>query len=581
MRASSSRAWSQVSSYLLVRSRALGWANVLVLTGSIGLFFGVLSFAHEFTGQFRPAVEIDLSLWALPRYAFYSLCRGVVAFGLSLAFTLTYGYWAARDQAAGRVLVPLLDIMQSIPVLGFMPGLVIALVAMFPSSNIGLEMASIIMIFTGQVWNMTFSFYHSLRTVPPELGEASEVYRFGWWQRFRQLELPSSVIGLVWNGMISMAGGWFFLMVSESFVLGDNDYRLPGIGSYMSVAVHRGNVPAMLAAIAGMIVMIVAIDQLLWRPLVVWAQKFRLEERADDEPATSWFSEVLRRSNLLAWPYGILRRLLHRLRPAPQTKLAVAASRPSPVAGRTVSLAVLGVLVVALTGGAWALAHLVFGLSPGEWGRIAGAGGVTLVRVYAAIAMGTLWAVPAGIAIGLNPRLSRILQPVVQITASFPAPMLFPLVIGGLSLAGVSLGWGSILLMLMGTQWYILFNVIAGATAVPADLKEAAQTYHLSRWRRFRSLYLPVVLPYLVTGWVTAAGGAWNASIVSEYVMYKGSNLTTWGLGSTISQAAQNADMRQLTAAVVVMALIVVLINRVVWQRLYRLTEERFSLGNR
>lgn len=581
MRASSSRAWSQVSSYLLIRSRTVRWANVLVLAGSIGLFFGVLSFAHEFTGQFRPAVDIDLSLWALPRYAFFSLCRGLVAFGLSLAFTLTYGYWAAKDQAAGRILVPLLDIMQSIPVLGFMPGLVVALVALFPSSNVGLEMASIIMIFTGQVWNMTFSFYHSLRTVPPELGEASEVYRFGWWQRFRQLELPSSVIGLVWNGMMSMAGGWFFLMVSESFVLGDKDYRLPGIGSYMSVAVHQGDVPAMLAAIAGMIIMIVAVDQLLWRPLVVWAQKFRLEERADDEQATSWFSEVLRRSNLLSWPYGVLRRRLHRLWPAPRTKLAVIATRPSPVAGRTVSLAVLGVLVVALTGGVWALVHLILGLSLSEWGRIVGAGGVTLARVAAATAIGTLWAVPAGIAIGLNPRLSRILQPVVQITASFPAPMLFPLVVGGLSLAGISLGWGSILLMLMGTQWYILFNAIAGATAIPTDLKEAAQTYHLSRWRRFRSLYLPVVLPYLVTGWVTAAGGAWNASIVSEYVMYKGSNLTAWGLGSTISQAAQNADMHQLTASVVVMALIVVLVNRLVWQRLYRLTEERYSLGSR
>ncbi len=579
MRTGPSRAWTQVSHYLLIRSRTVGWANVLVLAASVGLFFGIISFAHEFTGQFRPAVDIDLSLWALPRYAFFSLCRGLTAFGLSLTFTLVYGYWAARDQAAGRILVPLLDVMQSIPVLGFMPGLVVALVALFPSSNIGLEMASIIMIFTGQVWNMTFSFYHSLRTVPQDLLEASEVYRFGWWQRFRQLELPSSVIGLVWNGMMSMAGGWFFLMVSESFVLGDNDYRLPGIGSYMSVAVHQGNVPAMLAAIAGMVIMIIAVDQLLWRPLVVWAQRFRLEEGAGEPAATSWFWEVLRRSSLLTWPNRAARRVGRRLQPAPPTKLAVIASAPSPVPARTVTLAVLGVLVVALTGGAWALVHLVLRVSPGEWGRILGAGGLTLVRVSAATALGTLWAVPAGIAIGLNPRVSRLLQPVVQITASFPAPMLFPLVVGGLSLAGISLGWGSILLMLMGTQWYILFNAIAGATAIPSDLKEAALTYHLSRWRRFRGLYLPVVLPYLVTGWITAAGGAWNASIVSEYVMYKGSNLTTWGLGSTISQAAQDADMAELAASVVVMALIVVLVNRLVWQRLYRLTEERFSLS--
>ncbi len=575
----SSRAWSQFSSYLLVRSRTVGWANIIVLVGCIGLFFGLLSFAHEVTGQFRPAVDIDLSFWALPRYAFYSLSRGLIAFGLSLAFSLGYGYWAAKDQAARHILVPLLDIMQSIPVLGFMPGLVLALLALFPSSNVGLELASVIMIFTGQVWNMTFSFYHSLRTIPADLSEASSVYRFGSWQRFRQLELPSAAIGLVWNGMMSMAGGWFFLMVSESFILGDKDFRLPGIGSYMSVAVHEGNVPAMIAAIVAMVIMIVALDQLLWRPLVVWAQRFRFEERASEEEMTSWFWRLLHRANLGALLQRGLARLFRAVRPHPRRRAAAPESRSSPGPARAVSLAVLAVLVLALAGGAWALVQIMHHLAAGEWARILGAGGVTLLRVCAATLLGTLWAVPVGIAIGLNPRLSRALQPVVQITASFPAPMLFPLVVGGLSMAGVSLGWGSILLMLMGTQWYILFNSIAGATAVPSDLKEAAQTYHLGRWRTFRTLYLPVVMPYLVTGWVTAAGGAWNASIVAEYVMYKGSGLTAWGLGSTISQAAQNADLAELAASVVVMAFLVVLVNRIVWQRLYSWTETRFSLS--
>ena len=579
MKGNSNRTWTQISSYLLVRTRAVRWANVVVLVGFAGLFFGLLSFAHEVTGQFRPAVQIDLSPWALPKYALYSLSRGLAAFGLSLTFTLIYGYWAAKDQAAGRVLVPLLDIMQSIPVLGFMPGLVLALVALFPSSNVGLELASIIMIFTGQVWNMTFSFYHSLRTIPQDLREASEVYRFSWWQRFRQVELPSSMIGLVWNGMMSMAGGWFFLMVSESFVLGDKDFRLPGIGSYMSVAIHEGNVSAMIGAIVAMIVMIVALDQLLWRPVVVWAQRFRVEEGSRDESVTSWFLELLRRSNLVALFSRAVRHLFRRFQRSPKPMSARPPLKASALTGRVASLGVLAALVLALLGGAWALIQILHHLPLDEWGRVLGAGGVTLARVIASTAIGTLWAVPAGLAIGLNPRLSRMLQPVIQITASFPAPMLFPLVVGGLSLAGIPLGWGSILLMLMGTQWYILFNVIAGATAIPSDLKEAAQTYHLSRWRRFRTLYLPVVLPYLVTGWVTAAGGAWNASIVSEYVIYKGEGLTTWGLGSTISQAAEKADLPLLAASVVVMALIVVLINRTLWQRLYHLTEERFSLS--
>ncbi|MCX5992038.1 MAG: ABC transporter permease subunit [Chloroflexi bacterium] len=579
MKGNSNRTWTQISSYLLVRTRAVRWANVVVLVGFAGLFFGVLSFAHEVTGHFRPAVQIDLSPWALPKYALYSLSRGLAAFGLSVTFTLIYGYWAAKDQAAGRVLVPLLDIMQSIPVLGFMPGLVLALVALFPSSNVGLELASIIMIFTGQVWNMTFSFYHSLRTVPQDLREASEVYRFSWWQRFRQVELPSSMIGLVWNGMMSMAGGWFFLMISESFVLGDKDFRLPGIGSYMSVAIHEGNVSAMISAIVAMIVMIVALDQLLWRPVVVWAQRFRVEEGARDERVTSWFWELLRRSNLVALFSRAVRRMIRRFQRIPKPIAARLPPKPSALPGRVASLAALVFIVLGLMGGTWALVQIVHHLSLGQWGRILGAGGVTLARVIASTAIGTLWAVPAGLAIGLNPRLSRMLQPVVQITASFPAPMLFPLVVGGLSLAGIPLGWGSIMLMLMGTQWYILFNVIAGATAIPSDLKEAAQTYHLSRWRRFRTLYLPVILPYLVTGWVTAAGGAWNASIVSEYVMYKGDGLTTWVLGSTISQAAEKADLPLLAASVVVMALIVVLVNRTLCQRLYRLTEERFSLS--
>ncbi len=453
------------------RARRFGLVDLAIVVALAGLLFGVLQLGREWSGAARPAIVIDLSPWALPRYTFYSLSRGLLAYVLSLAFTLTYGYWAAKDRIAERVLVPLLDILQSIPVLGFMPGLILALVALFPHSNIGLELAAVIMIFTGQAWNMTFSYYHSLRSVPDDLREVGAVYRFSWWQRLKWLELPYATLGLVWNSMLSMAGGWFFLMINEGFRLGDRDFRLPGIGSYMSVAVDQGRTDAMLYAIGAMTLMIVAVDQVLWRPVVVWAQKFRVEEGGTQERMSSWFLNLLRRSRLIA----VLRRLWRHMRrrfertrvPRPSSTVQrQPVGRPATWAG----VILLAVLLAALAVGAWRLTHFLHRVPAAEWGTLGGAAGWTLGRVLLATALGTLWALPAGIAIGLSPRLSRLLQPVVQIVASFPAPMLFPIVIAGLAAAGVSLGWGSILLMLLGTQWYILFNVIAGAMAIPTDL---------------------------------------------------------------------------------------------------------------
>ena len=268
--------------------RRLPWVDLLLVIGLVGLLFAFIGLGREWTGVHRPSVVIDLSPAALPRYTMFSLFRGLLAYLLSLGFTLVYGYWAAKDRVAGRVLIPLLDILQSIPVLGFMPGLILALVALFPRSNIGLELAAVIMIFTAQAWNMTFSFVHSLRSTPPDLGEAATVYRFNWWRRLRQVELPFATIGLVWNSMLSMASGWFFLMINESFQLGPRDFRLPGIGSYMSVAVEQGRGDAMVLAVLAMTTMIVVLDQVLWRPVVVWAQKFRVEESGEQLIMTSW-----------------------------------------------------------------------------------------------------------------------------------------------------------------------------------------------------------------------------------------------------------------------------------------------------
>jgi len=563
--------WGEATAFL--ERVGAHWLDFILLIGLVGVVFGLLSLAGEWR-TLHPHVEIDLSPRALPLYAFYSLSRGLLAYALSLLFTLTYGYWAAKDAMAERVLVPLLDILQSIPVLGFMPGLVLALVALFPRSNAGLELASVIMIFTGQAWNMTFSFYHSLRSIPKDQIEAATVYRFDWWQRLKWVELPFATIGLVWNSMMSMAGGWFFLMISEAFILGQKDFRLPGIGSYMSVAVARDDVPAMLWAILAMVLMIVLLDQLLWRPVVVWSQKFRVEEGGEEGPvASSWFYDWLQRSRVIEWIFGALQSLrpkrVHELHPKPK------AERSS----KTFSIVLFAILVVGLAFGAWRLFELLRHMTWRELPPILRACGWTLGRVLVSTALGTLWTLPAGLAIGLSPRLSRIFQPLVQIAASFPAPMLFPLVIALLHAAGVSLGWGSVVLMLLGTQWYILFNVIAGATSIPGDLREMARSYRMSLRLRFQSLYLPAVFPYLVTGWVTAAGGAWNASIVAEYVNFNGEIMTANGLGAQISRAAEAADFPRLAASVAVMAAVVVLFNRTVWRRFYELAEERFSLS--
>jgi NitT/TauT family transport system permease protein len=603
---------------LLARAQRFSWVDLLAFVAVGGLVFGVVSLARQWAGPHQSSVEIDLSPAALPGYTLLSLARGLLAYGLSLGFTLVYGYWAAKDRVAERGLIPLLDILQSIPVLGFMPGVVRGMAGLLPGSNAGLEFACVVMIFTGQAWNMTFSYYHSLRSIPPEQQEAATVYHFSWWERLRWLELPFATMGLVWNSMMSMAGGWFFLMTTEAFSLGPNeDYRLPGLGSYMSVAAEEGNAAAMCWGVLAMVAMIVAVDQLVWRPVMVWAQKYRVEEGGYQEAMSSWFLNLLRRSRALAALAALrekLGQLLARQKPAGEP---LPPERPAnPPWAAAVSLVAFLLLLAGLGYGAWLLILLLAGVPVGEWGGIGAAAGLTLGRVVLSTALGTLWALPAGLAIGLSPRLSRVLQPVIQVVASFPAPMLFPWVVAVLTLSGVHLNWGSIVLMLLGTQWYILFNVIAGAMAIPADLKEAARSYGITGWQRFRVLYAPAVFPYLVTGWVTAAGGAWNTSIVAEYVTQQarppqvaaagasvvglGASplgtgpqaaaaayvvgtanppLEAQGLGARITEATRADDAGALAASILVMSLVVVVFNRLVWKRLYRVAEERFSLA--
>jgi len=559
----------------LDRTRKIGWIDVLVIAGVVGLTLGLVNLAGEWRSPHVPPKQFDLSPSALPLYTFYSLMRGLLAYVLSLAFTLVYGYWAAKDKLAQRLLIPLLDILQSIPVLGFLPGLVISLNAIFPS-NTGLEIAAIIMIFTGQAWNMTFSFYHSLRSIPGDQREAAAVYRFSPWQTLKWVELPFSTMGLVWNSMMSMAGGWFFLMINEAFQLGDNDYRLPGLGSYMSFAQEKDDYAAMAYGVFAMILMIVLLDQFFWRPVVVWAQRFRVEEGGYQETMHSWFLEWLQRSKLV----GAMTRTVRNLFSRKESPVARAPAGPNyHSGGLLVARGLFALLLGVLLYGTWQLVELLKNVPIEEWLSISFAGIVTLGRVLISTALGTLWALPAGLAIGLSPRLSRFFQPIVQVAASFPAPMVFPIVVVVMSAIGIDVNWFSIALMLMGTQWYILFNVIAGAMAIPADLKESSRSFNVRGMQRFWVLYAPSVFPYLVTGWVTAAGGAWNASIVSEYVKTKSREYIATGIGAKISVATAHANFSVMAASIVVMSAMVVLFNRLIWRRLYHIAEERYSLN--
>jgi NitT/TauT family transport system permease protein len=583
--------WGNASA-IISHYQKVWWIDVSLLLAFIGIIFGIFNLSHEWTGVYRSKVEIDLSPWALPKYTFYSLCRGLIAYALSLVFTLAYGYWAAKDHVAEKVLIPLLDIAQSIPVLGILPGLLIAMVALFPHNNVGLELAAIISIFTGQVWNMTFSFYQSLRSIPLYLQEAAAVYRFNWLQKALKLEIPFSAIGLIWNSMMSMAGGWFFLTVCESFQFKDKDFRLPGLGSYMSYADEHKDGWAKLYGIIAMVLMIVLLDQLLWRPLVVWGQKFRVEEGGAEEGMNSWFLDLIHRSRIIQFFVRLFIPRVPTEAPAPGPAGAPALPKPAQALpalprgrgfrerlAKTVSLVIFLGLLVSMGAGIYFLVKLFSKVSWDQWMMILEEAGLTLGRVLLAVGLSLIWTIPVGLKIGFSPRLSRIAQPFIQIAASFPSPMLFSYVLLVMKFLGVSLGWGSIALMLLGAQWYILFNVVAGAMAIPSDLLEAARMYNITGWQKFTKVYMPGIFPYLVTGMVTAAGGTWNASIVAEIVTDAGQTLTTFGLGSQISISAGNEDYPMLAASVMVLSLMVVGFNRLVWKRLYRLAEEKYSLS--
>jgi NitT/TauT family transport system permease protein len=552
--------------------------DLFVIVAFIGLVMGFVLVARQWTAVQRPMVEINLSPFALPKYALLSLVRAAVAFVISICFSLSVAYWAAKDPLAEKVLIPILDILQSVPLLAFLPVVLLAMVSLFPRSNTGLELSAVVLIVTCQAWNLAFAFYQRLKTLPEGLDEAARAYGLSRIQRLRWLEVPFATPDLVWNSMVSVANGWFFLMASEAFTLGkDKDFRLPGLGAYMSTATEQGDVKAQFYAILAMLIIVIVLDQLLWKPIVAWSQRFLLDESVRVEPPKSWLLRVFRRSELAVR----IRLLLLRLRPKPKPRPELPTTSPPPGKGLDRWLGT-GILVACLTLMAlvaFKLFDILARVERQEWLMLLGAGGASLGRVLLSTTLATCWTLPIGLWIGLSRVWSRRLQSVVQIVASFPASLFFLSLTLWFLNRGVSLNGSAILLMAISTQWYLLFNIIAGAQAIPASLRETAVAYDMGLWKTTWKLYLPAIFPQLLVGWVTATGGAWNASIICEFVKARNTNLTTYGLGAIVTQSADQNNIPLLAAAALLMAGLVVLFNRLVWVPLIRLAETRYNVS--
>lgn len=559
------------------------WADVAVFLGAAILIWIIVKVSagmHVPFDQATAAGNISTDPAKLPYYAARSLLRMFIALGVSIVFTFVYAEAAARLPRAEKVLLPALDILQSVPILGFLSVTVTGFIALFPGSSLGLECASIFAIFTSQAWNMTFAFHHSLLSQPRELDEAARNLRLSRWQRFWRVDVPSGMFPLVWNAMMSFGGGWFFLTAAEAISVNNRNYALPGIGSYVASATADSATGKVALAIVVMIVMVIGLNVLFWRPITVWAERFRVEDSESADGPRSLVLDLLRRSHipgLLGRVFGPLIFPVDRV-----MRMFGLAEHPlyvPPARRRAADVVFTLVVLAALIYGAYHMLHYI-GTTVG-FGEIAhafGLGGITLTRVVVLLLLATAVWVPVGVWIGLNPKVTRIAQPIVQVLASFPANFLFPLVGAVLIATGASLQWAGTLLMALGAQWYILFNVIAGAAAVPNDLREAAANLRLPRLLWWRKLILPAIFPSYVTGAITAAGGAWNASIVAEIVKFGDHTLKATGLGAYIAEATSSGDSPRILVGVLVMSCFVVGFNRFFWRRLYALAERRYSL---
>ena len=562
--------------------RAIRPADVLVLCAFFALLFGLLRLAPSLASPMHPeapSAAISTSPTEIPYYAARSLLRMFIGLFLSVVFTFVYATAAARLPRAEKILLPILDILQSVPVLGFLTVIASTLVHLFPGSELGLECASIFAIFTSMAWNITFAFHASLTSQARELDEAARVLRLSKWQRFWKLDVPSGLIPMVWNGMMSFGGAWFFLTASEAITVGGNSYVLPGMGSYVATASKENNLGAIGWAIGAMIVMVVGVNFLFWRPMVAWAERFRIEDSATADKPRSLVLDMIRRSQLNDWvtrplrpagraldrvtrPFGLAEHPLHRPALRQRTGDVVFASV---------------IVLIVLFGVSEGISYINRSVGFDAFGTAFEDGALTFLRVLVVLVLSTLIWVPVGVWIGMNPRVSRLAQPIVQVAASFPANFLYPFLLALFIAIGVSLNWGGILLLMMGAQWYILFNVIAGASTIPNDLRESMRVLGVRGWLRWKVLILPAIFPAYVTGGITAAGGAWNASIVAEIVTYNNKTIAARGLGAYITEAANKGDTAKVIVGVIVMSVFVLLLNRFFWRRMYRLAERRFS----
>ena len=554
-------------------------ADAIVLLSLAVLFYGGLTLATNFANQPTTAEQISLSPGALPLYTLFSIGRMLAAYLLSTLFTLFYGRMAAYNRRAEKIMLPLLDVLQSVPILSFLPVVLISLSAIMPQ-RLAAELASVVLIFTSQAWNMTFAWYQSLTTIPKELREASSIFRLNAWMRFKTMELPFGAIPLIWNSMMSWAGGWFFLMAAEIFTVGQQSYRLPGLGAYLQAAAFQGNIPAIAWGLVTLVFVIVIMDQWIWRPLLAWADRFKIEMVEGDNPPTSWFYDLLHNARIISWfenrvaspimewfDASIIRRY------PLENELDGGSERQS--AGFYLA-AFLGVGL--LLYGGYRLGLGMIGLPLNQWITILWGVLATMLRVVISLVIAMAWTIPLGYAIGSNPRTAAWLQPIVQVVASLPATALFPVLVAALATLAGGLNMAAVLLMLMGTQWYLLFNIIAGSAAIPQDLKYTTSLLGIKGWERWRTLILPALFPFIITGAITAGGGAWNASIVAEYIQFGGKTMHVTGIGAIIAGATSSGDYTLLLAATLSMILTVVLINRLLWRRLYRLAEEQFKM---
>ncbi|MEI6624019.1 MAG: ABC transporter permease subunit, partial [Actinomycetes bacterium] len=526
-------------------------ADVVVGLAVFIVLFAVIALTDSANVPMPPSNDSAISSnpWDLPYYAARSLLRMMVALGLSYAFSLVFGYWAARNRKAEKIMVPALDILQSVPVLGFLSITVTGFIALFPGSELGLECASIFAIFTAMAWNITFSMYASSRSMSTEFDEMSRLFRLTAWMRFWRLDVPNATIGLVWNGMMSMAGAWFFLTASEDLTVNGNSYAIPGVGAFAGEAIDAGNWGNMAWAVVTMIIMIILVNIVLWRPLVAWSEKFRNEQASSGTAPKSFVLTWIRRAR---WPkkLGRIRQrasewLVRHTRflgtdARPIERIVTPRSRVWDVVFWVVVTAVLLVGLVGL------YLYVTEGQGPSAFVEPLWLAFLTLLRVVVVIVLSTLIWVPVAVKVGLNPRLARIAQPVVQVCASFPANFLYPVVVTVFVAWHISLNWGAILLMMLGAQWYIMFNTIAGAQAIPTDLREAMADMRVGGWLWWKTFALPAVFGAYVTGGVTAAGGAWNASIVAERVSFGTTVLVAAGIGAYISEASATGNSHQV-----------------------------------